>query len=207
MNFVHLYHHKKQSIDKAVAEFGKVLLESDDWFSLWRLNCTVVALHSFVYNSPKGYKMENKWEFLERGRELGIPISPYLDSVKDLVIKHRNEEGGMGIYFYKNATIGGDWIIQERIENSSFVNSLLPKNAPLSTFRVITQSKASINLGDDYSENNIDDAVDQVTALSCTFRAGRMNAATDHNSILFDVNMKTGDILKGSSNQNWYVEP
>lgn len=47
----------------------------------------------------------------------------------------------MGLYFFKNATAGGDWIIQERLDNDAFVSSLLPDNAPLSTMRVISASR------------------------------------------------------------------
>lgn len=47
----------------------------------------------------------------------------------------------MGLYFFKNATAGGDWIIQERLDNDAFVGSLLPENAPLSTMRVISASR------------------------------------------------------------------
>ena len=50
-------------------------------------------------------------------------------------------QGGMGLYFFKNATAGGDWIIQERLDNDAFVSSLLPDNAPLSTMRVISASR------------------------------------------------------------------
>ena len=50
-------------------------------------------------------------------------------------------KGGMGLFFFKNATEGGDWIIQERLENDAFVTSLLPDNAPLSTMRVISASR------------------------------------------------------------------
>merc|ERR1719353_1415173 len=60
-------------------------------------------------------------------------------------------------------------------------------------------SKASIDLkslGDSSSED--------ISALSCVFRAGRENALTDHSSILFDVDLNTGKIKKGSSNDNWY---
>jgi hypothetical protein len=145
---------------------------------------------------PEGYEMENKWTFLEQGAELGVPISPFLKT-PGIVVKHRNEEGGMGIHFYKNATDGGDWIIQERISNSDWVSTLLPPNAPLSTFRVITQSRASINL-DEVPQK------DDVTALSCVFRAGRAGAATDHDSILFDVDVKTGLIRGGTTNAHWY---
>lgn len=53
-------------------------------------------------------------------------------------------QGGMGLYFFKNATAGGDWIIQERLDNDAFVSSLLPENAPLSTMRVISASRLDI---------------------------------------------------------------
>eukprot|EP01083_Nonionella_stella_P228243 809047_1 len=140
--------------------------------------------------------MENKWTFLKEGHDRGVPISPYLES-PGIVVKHKNEEGGLGIYFYKNATDGGDWIIQERIENSAWVSSLLPSPAPLSTFRVITQSRASIDI---HKEAKVED----ITALSCVFRAGRKNAATDHDSILFDVDVNTGLIRGGTTNAHWY---
>lgn len=178
-------------------EFATRLLAPDDWFSYWRLNCNVVGLHSLLNDMPIGYEMENKWTFLSEGAKLGVPISPFLKTPA-IVVKHRNEEGGMGIHFYKNATDGGDWIIQEVISNSEWVSALLPSRAPLSTFRVITQSKASINL------ENKNHHVHEVTALSCVFRAGRQGAATDHDSILFDVDVKTGLIRGGTTNAHWY---
>jgi len=177
-------------------EYATRLLAPDDWFSYWRLNCNVVGLHSLLNDVPHGYAMENKWDFLLEGEQKGVPISPYLKTPA-LVIKHKNEEGGMGIFFYKNATEGGDWIIQERIQNSDWVSSLLPKNPPLSTFRVITQSRASLDISKEPQPGD-------VTALSCVFRAGRMNAATDHSSILFDVDVNTGTILGGTTNSHWY---
>jgi hypothetical protein len=177
-------------------EYATRLLAPDDWFSYWRLNCNVVGLHALLNDMPVGYEMENKWSFLEKGDKLNVPVSPYLRT-PGIVVKHRNEEGGMGIHFYKNATAGGDWIIQETIANSAWVSTLLPANAPLSTFRVITQSKASIDLSEAPQ-------VHQVTALSCVFRAGRAGAATDHDSILFDVDVKTGLIQGGTTNAHWY---
>jgi hypothetical protein len=183
----------KSSISK---EYAQRLLAPNDWFSYWRLNCRVAGMHALLNNVPVGYDMENKWTFLKEGKDRGVPISPYLDSPA-IVVKHRNEEGGLGIYFYKNATEGGDWIIQERIENSDWVSSLLPSNAPLSTFRVITQSRASIDLEKEAK-------VEDITALSCVFRAGRKNAATDHDSILFDVDVNTGLIRGGTTNAHWY---
>lgn len=46
----------------------------------------------------------------------------------------------MGIKFFDNASHGGEWIIQEAYTNSKELAKLLPKSAPLSTFRVITAS-------------------------------------------------------------------
>lgn len=183
----------KSNISK---EYANRLLAPDDWFSYWRLNCRVAGLHALLNDNPIGYQMENKWTFLKQGRDSQVPVSPFLDTPA-IVVKHKNEEGGLGIHFYKNATDGGDWIIQHRIQNSDWVSSLLPQNAPLSTFRVITQSRASID---------IDSAptVEQITALSCVFRAGRKNAATDHDSILFNVDVPTGVIKGGTTNAHWY---
>jgi hypothetical protein len=177
-------------------EYAIRLLAPDDWFSYWRLNSRVAGLHALLNDVPPGYEMENKWTFLEEGSKRGVPVSPYL-SCPAIVVKHRNEEGGLGIHFYKNATDGGDWIIQERILNGEWVKCHLPENAPLSTFRVITQSRGALDVR---KKSNVDD----VTALSCVFRAGRMGAQTDHDSILFDVDVKTGKVLGGTTNAHWY---
>lgn len=188
-------------------EYATRLLAPDDWFSYWRLNCVVTGLHALLNDTPTDYAMENKWTFLEQGAACGVPVSPFLNCPA-IVVKHRNEEGGLGIHFYKNAVAGGDWIIQERIDNSAWVSSLLPSNAPLSTFRVITCSRAAIvdPTGQDQQQKE-DEAVKKatgVTALSCVFRAGRAGAATDHDSILFDVDVTTGEIQGGTTNAHWY---
>lgn len=176
-------------------EYQTRLLAPNDWFNYWRHNCNLVGLHALLNDFPVDYEMENKWTFLKHGEQLNVPVSPFL-KIPALVVKHRNEEGGMGIYFYKNAVCGGDWILQERIDNSDWVASLLPKTAPLSTFRVITCSKA-------YDMNEVLHP-SNVTALSCVFRAGRAGAATDHDSILFDINIQTGRVGNGTTNAHWY---
>lgn len=186
---------EKESVS-LVQEYATRLLAPDDWFTYWRLNCIVVGMHAVLNDMPVDYDMENKWTFLETGTERGVPVSPYL-TTPGIVVKHRNEEGGLGIYFYKNATEGGDWIIQQRLQNSAWVSSLLPQNAPLSTFRVITCSRAAADMTKTPRPSD-------VTALSCVFRAGRQGAATDHVSVLFDVDTETGIIQKGTTNQHWY---
>ena len=200
---------------RLVDEYARRLLAPDDWFSYWRLNCTVVGLHSLLNakESADDYAMENKWTFLQEGKKRGVPVSPFLD-MPAVVVKHRNEEGGMGIYFYKSATEGGDWILQDRMENSPWVSSLLPPNAPLSTFRFITCSKvfalthnsygAVDNDVETYQKRELPDRASSVKALSCVFRAGRKGALTDHDSILFDVDVQSGLIRRGTTNANWY---
>ncbi len=177
-------------------EYATRLLAPNDWFNYWRMNCNIAGMHALLNDVPKGYSMENKWTFLKDGDEIGVPVSPFL-RCPAVVVKHKNEEGGLGIFFYKNATEGGDWILQEKIENSDWVASLLPENPPLSTFRVITQSYASI-----HPENEA--KIEDINALSCVFRAGRKGASTDHSSILFDVDVNTGLIGGGTTNEHWY---
>ena len=198
-------------------EFATRLLAPDDWFSLWRLNSKIAALHSYLHNIPEGYTMENKWTFLVEGTKHGVPVSPYL-TTPGIVVKHRNEEGGMGIHFYHNACDGGDWIIQERISNGRWVTDHLPKNAPLSTFRVITQSRGALmeEVGGGTNATTKGGRRDErrdtgevvggkkVTALSCVFRAGRAGASTDHVAIMFDIDVTTGSVLYGLTNSHWY---
>lgn len=117
-------------------------------------------------------------------------------------MKHKNEEGGMGIHFYRNAVHGGDWIVQERLQNNQWVQSMLPTGAPLSTFRVITISRFAAK-----APWETDDSVAQrgdIKTMSCVFRAGRANAPTDHGSILFDVDINTGKVKGGTTNAHWY---
>lgn len=189
-------------------EYATRLLAPNDWFSYWRMNCNVVGMHALLNDMPPDYEMENKWTFLVEGKQRGVPVSPYLESPAAIVVKHRNEEGGMGIFFYKNAVHGGDWIIQERIGNSEWVSSLLPRNAPLSTFRVITGSRRGFRKNGSHKNNNkvVEEAggAADIEALNCVFRAGRAGAATDHDSILFDVDASTGLIRGGTTNSHWY---
>jgi hypothetical protein len=120
-------------------------------------------------------------------------VSPFLD-MPSLVIKDKNEEGGMGIFFYKNALHGGDWvrtlqknvfcvgifvsylplkpsltclqIIQERLYNDDFIRSLLPETAPLSTMRIITASRYTL----EESKGEGKPGEGCIKALSCVFR-------------------------------------
>jgi len=173
--------------------FCEQLLTPNDWFSLWRLNCRLASYHAALTKAP-GYRQEDKFTFLETGESLGVAVSPTM-KVHSIVAKDRNEEGGMGIHFYKNAFHGGQWILQERLFNDSFVASMVPESGPLSTFRVITASRGG----------GLKTAgAPVVSALSCVFRAGLAGADTDHSSILFDVDLKTGLIGKGTTNAHWY---
>lgn len=180
--------------------FLEQLLAPEDWFTYWRMNSNLASYHSLLCDAP-GYAMENKWQFLSEGARVGVPVSPFLDA-GELVIKDRNEEGGMGIFFYKNATVGGDWIIQRRLENSDFLKTLLPESAPLSTFRVMTASTWSAQ--EQLGEGAAGGAAANVRALSCVFRAGRAGASTDHSSVLFDVDCATGTLKRGTTNDHWY---
>lgn len=191
-------------LGEATKAYSEQLLCPQDWFSFWRLNCVVASYHAVV-NQPKGFAMEDKWTFLTEAQDANVPVSPWLDT-EALVIKDKNEEGGMGIHFFKNAVHGGKWIIQKKLTNAGKVEELLPEGAPLSTLRVITSSRGGLrtSASGPWAPLEGTPQPEDVTALSCVFRAGRAGAATDHDSILFDVDLQTGAVLKGTTNQHWY---
>jgi hypothetical protein len=41
----------------------------------------------------KDFDLENKWTFLVKGRDAGVPVTPFMDA-PELVCKHINIEGG-----------------------------------------------------------------------------------------------------------------
>jgi hypothetical protein len=177
------------------ATFRRQLLNPDDWFSFWRLNCLLASYHA-LETQDIGYKFEDKWAFLKVGQKMGIPVSPWLH-VDGIVSKHRNEEGGLGYYSFRNAAAGGDWIIQEHLSNGPGIAKLLPPDAPLSTLRIVTGSSAGLHPSAPAEPEDF-------TALSCVFRAGRAGAQTDHSSVLFDVDITSGRIRNATTNAHWY---
>ena len=64
------------------------LLHPDDWFSLWRLNCRLASYHSLV-TGAEGYNQEDKWTFLTQGKAMGVPVSPFIDDMPAMVMKHK----------------------------------------------------------------------------------------------------------------------
>jgi len=92
------------------------------------------------------------------------------------------------------------------------VTSLLPTKSPLSTLRIVTASRLGLQQLQEMAgirtdkEDERDSASSEqgVRALSCVFRAGRENAITDHDSILFNTEIDSGLILQGTTNAHWY---
>ena len=115
------------------------LLHPQDWFSFWQLNCRLASFHSQKLRA-KGFALEDKWTFLKEGAAAGVPVSPFYTSPRRMVVKNKNIEGGMGIYFFDNAVHGGDYILQAELQNADWLATLLPSRAPLSTLRIITSS-------------------------------------------------------------------
>lgn len=185
-------------LTRIAACYREQLLEPEDWFSFWRMNCRLATLHASA-TGERDYETEDKWEFLTRAEALGVRVSPFNTDMAGIVCKHRNEEGGLGFCAFKNAAVGGDWIIQRALRNGAFLSSMLPENAPLSTFRVISASRGGLKSGTRARVVRGD-----VRALSCVWRAGRKGAITDHSAILFNVDPDTGEIKRGTTNTHWY---
>jgi hypothetical protein len=121
-------------------------------------------------------------------------------------MKNKNVEGGMGIHFFTNAAVGGDWIMQPVFDNAPVIAKLLTKDAPLSTVRVITISDGALHPDTPTSgpDGQLVSASELITPLCSVFRAGRAGAATDHQSILYDVDHTTSKIRSGAVNAHWY---
>jgi len=182
--------------ESLAAAFAQLLLAPTDWFSFWRVNCVLSSYHALRAGS-EGYEMEDKLTFLEACERFGLPCSPWL-KVPQIVCKHRNEEGGLGYSVFSNAVCGGDWIIQKALQNAPEIARLLPADAPLSTLRLVTSSRGALSSARDAC------AAD-VRVLSACWRAGRAGAMTDHSSLLFDVDLESGQIRRGTSNAHWYM--
>ena len=187
------------SIEKVCAAFSEQLLEPQDWFSYWRLNCRLATLHASI-TGEADYELEDKWKFLTTAVERNVAVTPYM-KVAGIVCKHRNEEGGLGFESFDNAAVGGDWIIQRKLDNGPFLRAMLPDKAPLSTFRIISASRGGLKSATPEADQV---TMDDVQALSCVWRAGRSKAKTDHSAILFNVDPNTGIIKKGTTNVHWY---
>ena len=202
---------------KVVKGFRDQMLRPEDWFWFWTLNCRLASYHSLFNPEAQGYRMEDKWTFLKEAATAEIPVSPWIEN-ESIVVKNTNEEGGLGIHFFRNATAGGPWIIQDALYNHESISSLLPLDAPLSTFRVMTCSRFALHSPSHrlfsssslspHPDHSLDDDKGEeentIDVMSCVFRAGRKGAATDHQSILFDVDLKTGEIGRGTTNAHWY---
>ena len=161
----------------------KQLTDPDDWFTYWRHNC-MVNYHYYLHNSNtrQQFKNEDKYLFHENVLKNNIPTIPIL-KIPNLFIKHKNREGGLAIYSFKNAINNGDWIFQEKATNHKDIEKYLFKNSPLSTFRIVT------------TKNKVE---------SCVFRIGLNNEDTDHNSVMYQINLKENKINKHITNNKWY---
>jgi len=196
-----------KSLTEFLFHYKEQLLSPQDWFSYWRLNCRLASYHSYIMkDKAPNYAMENKWDFLEKAAAQSVPISPFWEGPATIVVKDKNEEGGMGIHFYSNAACGGNWIIQEVFSNDAQIAEMLPSNAPLSTFRVITASSLGLPsvLDKKQKTNNSEKPKQDISILSCVFRAGRAGAPTDHSCYLFNVDMKTSTLDLATTNDHWY---
>lgn len=55
-----------------------------------------------------------------------------------------------------------------------------------------------------FGETSDSSQIKPIRALSGVLRLGRAGAATDHSSVLFDVDLATGIVKEGNSNAHWY---
>lgn len=179
--------------------FAEALLEPRDRLSMWLLNTVLAARHArLTRGRAVGYHREDIFAFQETAERLGIPVAPCHTATSLVVKSRRGDVTGPSTRIFSNAASGGKWIVQEQLENDSFIASILPSGAPLSTLRVVTASR-----GGGLSGAEADGAI---YALSCTFRASRAGALPGEDSnaaILFPVDLGTGLLGPGVFGSRW----
>lgn len=137
---------------------------------------------------------------------------------------------GLGIHVLRSFTHGGDWILQPALSNAPDLARLLPPGAPLSTLRVITASRHWLAHQPDLTADGVSTApvqqLDQsgrvggglnglaptardaaFSVMTVVLRAGRAGALTDHNCLCFPIDVSTGRLLPGRSNQVCQAAP
>ena len=98
--YLSIYDPSRKTVDQ---HFYEQLLKPNYWFATWRINCTIVAYHSYKKweQTKEQYAMEDKGHFLLEGQKLNVPVTPVLD-IPRIMVKHKSIEGGMGINVYEN---------------------------------------------------------------------------------------------------------
>lgn len=173
------------------------------WFAFWRLNCVLASYHA-LRTGEGGYALEDKLAFLEACERESVPASPWLRDAPRIVVKHRNEEGGLGLHTFTNAACGGDWIVQHWLRNGPTIARLLPEVAPLSTLRLVSASRACCRRTGSATARASEGSEADVSVLSGCFRAGRAGANTDHSCVMFDLDLASGELRNATSNSHWY---
>jgi len=196
------WYRRLYGMDSAYECFIRTLFEPRDWFQLWRLNCRLASMTALATKSPD-FEREDKWNFIKGCLDNGLPTTPALETPKILVAKDVNEEGGMGIHVLPNVLYGGNWLLQEKLDNHPDVQQLLPKDSPLSTMRVVTGSYGALKLLGRPADKN----QKLCNALCAVWRAGRAGASTDHSCVMVDIPQPRGDQVlgTGSSSAHWYA--
>jgi hypothetical protein len=70
--------------------------------------------------------------------------------------------------------------------------------------RVITASDGALDVIHKSIPTSPEARLEQVRVLSAVFRAGREGAATDHSSVLYNVDQASGTMQGGTTNAHWY---
>ncbi len=100
----HVPHPPGSLLYRIAACFAELLLAPGTWFASWRAHCVLAAWHAAATAggpAAAGYALEDKGAFLDCAAGLGLPITPVLQEPMTIFVKHRAQEGGLGVWRFR----------------------------------------------------------------------------------------------------------
>lgn len=186
------------NLSKFHKTFTNQLLYPSDWCSIWIINSTLSVYHYNVVNVP-GYNLESKWIFLKCASHSGFSVSPW-KRIRGISVNKLN--GYSSLYQsqeqFKSANSGGNWIIQDKMQNHDCLKKLLPADYPITSFRIVT-SWNWIQIEPEEIED--EDDIKHIEPITCVWKVASQK---QKHPLLFPIDMQSGEIQKGTSNYHWH---
>ena len=111
------------------------------------ITSSIFIHYQWLTTKSSNFQLDNLIQLYQKATDIGLATSKLIPQ-GEIVIKHKNIEGGMGIHFFKNILShpSGDWIIKEQPEiHFSLIENFPELKLAGCEFHVFTHRRASID--------------------------------------------------------------